>query len=200
MLRQRLRTRPGRGLVGRFVLTLVACSLVWYGLMLVLLAVKVSPSTVDGLSGYRSAYDFLERLGPSDFDGATRAIVAGAALLAFLILGLAAWRAVPRPELARHEIDLHADDHGEVVVSPRAVERMAEISACRVAGVAAAHGRWGGDAVDVGISASRARGLDATLREVQARVAEGLGTHGLPSVPVNVTLTGFQRRTRRELN
>ncbi|MBA3408537.1 MAG: hypothetical protein H0U06_10890, partial [Solirubrobacterales bacterium] len=75
MLRQRLRERTSPlMLVGRLVTLVFALALVWYGLMTVLLALKVSPSTVNTISGYRTAFDWLSGLTPSDVDGAaTRA-------------------------------------------------------------------------------------------------------------------------------
>ena len=131
MLRQRLRedTSPLM-LVGRVVTLLFALALVWYGLMTVLLALKVSPSTVNDISGYRTAFDWLTGLKPADVDGGrTRAIVAGVGVLAFLVFGYLAFKQLPRPYRARRDLDLVADDHGEVIVEPRAVERLAEDNA-----------------------------------------------------------------------
>ena len=52
MVRQRLRIGSSPlALLGRIVLVLFALALVWYGAMLVLLAFKVSPHTVNDLSG-----------------------------------------------------------------------------------------------------------------------------------------------------
>ena len=67
MVRQRLRIGSSPlALLGRIVLVLFALALVWYGAMLVLLAFKVSPHTVNQLSGYRSAYNYLAGLEPQD--------------------------------------------------------------------------------------------------------------------------------------
>ena len=46
----------------------------------------------------------------------------------------------------------------------------------------------------------RARDLPDTLRTVQRSVSSGLERHGLPTVPVNVTMTGYDRSSKRELN
>ena len=47
MPRQRIRERRSiLGIVGRLVPLVLALALIWYGTMLVLLAVKVAPSTV----------------------------------------------------------------------------------------------------------------------------------------------------------
>ena len=82
MLRQRLRERTSPlMLVGRLVTLMFALALVWYGLMTLLLALKVSPSTVNTISGYRAAFDWLSGLTPADVDGAaTRAIIAAAGI------------------------------------------------------------------------------------------------------------------------
>jgi len=101
MPRQRIRERPSvLMVVGRIVPIVVALGLMWYGLMLILLALKVSPSTVNSISGYRTAFNYLSGLTPSDVDGSvTRAIIAGSGLAAFLVFGYLALNAaaVPRP-------------------------------------------------------------------------------------------------------
>ena len=60
MLRQRVRVRTSSvALIGRAILILFSLALIWYGLMLILLALKVSPHTVNQISGYRTAYNYL---------------------------------------------------------------------------------------------------------------------------------------------
>lgn len=111
--------------------------------MTLLLALKVSPSTVDAISGYRTAFDWLSELTPADVDGgATRAIVAAAGVLAALVFGYLALMHLPRPYLARQDLDLTVDDHGEVTVEPRAIERLAEVAAIGNPSVSAARGRY----------------------------------------------------------
>jgi hypothetical protein len=202
MLRQRLRARTSPLVfVGRLLVLVFAAALIWYGLMTVLLAVKVSPSTVNSLSGYRTAFDWLTGLTPQDVDGSTtRAIIAGAGILAFLVFGYLALKEIPHPHFVRHDLQLAADDHGEVIVQPRAVERLAETAAQHNPAVASASGRYSEDDVTVAVTIRRARELAGTLRDVQERVASALDQHQLPTVPVNVTLTGYDRRQRRELN
>ena len=52
MLRQRLRFRSSPlAYLGRVLLAVLGAALVWYGLMLLLLALKVDPETVNDLSG-----------------------------------------------------------------------------------------------------------------------------------------------------
>jgi hypothetical protein len=201
MPRQRVRERSSPlVLVGRLVTLVFALGLIWYGLMTLLLAVKVSPSTVNTLSGYRTAFDWLSGLTPADVDGgATRAIVAGAGLLAFLFFGYCALKQIPRPYLARRELDLAADDRGEVTVEPRAIERLAELAATAHPAVTDARGRYAIDDLSVDITVRLARDVAPALRESQQRVLEALQEHELPAIAVNVVLTGYERRHRREL-
>ena len=166
MPRQRLRSGASPlSLLGRLLTALLALALVWYGLMTLLLAVKVAPSTVNALSGYRSAFDWLAGLAPGDVDGGTtRPIIAGAGVVAFLLFGYLALKQLPRPHLARHPLVLATDERGEITLQPRAIERMAEAAAGGAAGVSRASGRYGTD-----------------------------------DLSVNVTLTGYDSRSRRDL-
>jgi len=201
MPRQRIRERPSvLMVVGRIVPLVLALGLVWYGLMLVLLALKVSPSTVNAISGYRTAFNYLSGLTPDDVDGGvTRAIIAGSGLAAFLVFGYLAVKQLPRPYLARRELPLAADEHGEVSVEPRAIERIAEVAASRHSAVTAARGRYSVDDLAVDVSVRRARDIATTLHDAQQRVADALQEHELPAMAVNITLTGYDRQ-RRELH
>ncbi len=201
MPRQRLHLRTSPlALVGRLLVLLVALALLWYGLMTLLLAVKVAPGTVNAISGYRTAFDWLTGLTPDDVDGATtRGIVAGAGVLAFVVFGYLAFKEIPRPHLTRHDLHLSAGDHGQTVVEPRAVERLAETAARQSSAISGADGRYGEDDLTLTVTVSRARDLAGTLRDVQRRVVRALDEHQLPPLPVNVTLTGLDRRHRREL-
>ncbi len=192
MLRQRIRIRTSSlAWVGRALLFLLALALIWYGLMVVLLAAKVSPSTIDSISGYGTAYDFLADLKPTDVTDTTRAIVAAAGLVAFLFFGYALLKQFPRPYRARHELHLASDTRGEVKVEPRAIERLAEAAASGQPGVSSVRGLYATDSLGVNVSVGRAREVADTLAGVQSRVADALEKHNLPTVPVNVTLVGF---------
>jgi hypothetical protein len=201
MPRQRLRQRtPPLAFVGRALTFALALALVWYGLMTVLLAIKVSATTVDSLSGYRAIYEWASGLTPDDVDAdTTRAVMAGAGIAAFFIFGYLAYKQLPRPYLARRDLELAADDHGEVTVEPRAIERLAEVAAASHPAVTEARGRYGRDDLSVDITVRRARDLATTLQDAQQRVVDALGRHDLPAMPVNVTLTGYDRRHRRDL-
>jgi hypothetical protein len=174
--------------------------LVWYGLMVVLLAVKVSPHTVNSLSAYRTLYDDAADLKRSDFTTLRRLIAGFAGLIAFLVFLYLAFKAWPRPYRARREVCLEDDVHGTTTVEPRAIERVAELAACGNADVTAASGRLGDEQLSVGVDARRASSAAETLQDVHQRVRSELERHDLPSLPVNVTLTGYDRQTRRELS
>ncbi len=201
MLRQRVRGRTSPlVVVGRVVTLVFALALIWYGLMTLLLALKVSPSTVNSISGYRTAFDWLSGLSPRKVDGAaTRGIVAGAGVLAFLVFGYLALKQLPRPYLARHDLELTADKRGEVTVEPRAIERLAEVAATSHPAVTDARGRYATDDLSVDLTVRRARDLADTLQDAQRRVVHALEQHELPAIPVHVTLTDYDQRHRREL-
>jgi hypothetical protein len=201
MLRQRVRARSfplARVVTDAFVVVL-ALALVWGGAMLVLLALKASPSTVDSLSGYRTAYDYLGGLGPEDITASVRLVAAIGGLSVAVIFGYLAWRAIPRPYLARTDLRLSGDEHGTVDVNARAIERAAELAVLDHPAVAAARARYATDDLTVDISVNRADALPATLQDVHWRAHDSLVRHELPALPVNITLVRLERTSRREL-
>ena len=200
MPRQRLRvgTSP-LVLLSRIVLVLFALALVWYGAMLLLLAFKVSPHTVNQLSGYRSAYNYLAALKPRDITADTRLIAGLAGLAGFVVFAYLAFKELPRPHLTRSELRLVDHERGVVDVEPRAIERAVEGAALEHEAVQDAAARYATDELTVNINVTRAQELPDMLRAVRARAHEQLAAHGLPELPVNVTLTGFERTRRREL-
>ena len=200
-MRQRLRSRTSPlASVGRLVLLLVSLALVWYGLMVVLLALKVDAGTVNAISGYRTVFDELAALRSDDIGDTTRIVTAIAGVLACLLFGWLALNEIPRPYLARNDVELEGSDRGELTVEARAVERAAEIAACHHPSVASASGRYATDTLELAVTVRRARGVADTLTDVQARARASLAEHELPAVPVNVSLSGFDRRHRRELD
>jgi hypothetical protein len=185
--------------LGLLLLVPVALALIWYGLMLVALAFKVSPQDVNAISGYRDAYEFLAGLEAPDVTRMIRLITALAGLAAFLIFGFLAWKLIPRPYLARGELTLSEDRRGTSTLEPRAVERAVEIATRDHSAVGDAKARYGDDGIEVDVDLARAQDVPDTLREVQRGVREALQRHDLPDVPVSVTLTGLDRQRRREL-
>ena len=187
------------GILGRIVPLILALALIWYGAMLILLAVKVSPSTVNSISGYRTAWRWLAGLDTSTVSGGvTRGIIAGCGVAAFLSFGFLAFKQLPRPYFTRRELRVSSDRQGAVIVEPRAVERLAEVAAENHHAVSAARGRYSVDGLFVDLSVSRPGDLAHTMEDAQRRVANALERHQLPTMPVNITLTGYEGR-RREL-
>ena len=201
MIRQRINLRvPALSYVVALLTFVLGALLLWYGLMVVLLAVKVSPHTVNSLSAYRTLYDDAVDLKRSDFTTLRRLISGFAGLIAFVLFIYLAFKAWPRPYLARGEITLADDQRGMTTIEPRAIERVAELAARGNPDVTSASGRLGDEELSVGVGARHASSAAQTLQDVHERVRSELERHDLPSLPVNVTLTGFDRQTRRELS
>lgn len=200
MLRQRIRARRSPlALLGRLLLLVLSLALLWYGLMVVLLALKVSPQTVNALSGYRSAYDFLAGLEPADISGRVRIVAGLGGALSFLLFGYLALKSLAYPYLARSELLLGEARRGVDVVEPRAVERAVEGAVRSHPAIDAASARYGTDDVNVSVHVNDARVAGSALREVRGRGREALAQHELPLLPVNVILTGFEKPKGREL-
>ena len=202
MLRQRLRTRTSPlAFIQRLLELALALALIWYGLMLAGLALDViGDRSADTYSGYRTAYDFVANLLAGQASDSARLIAGIAGLVSFLLLLILAFKQLPHPYLARGDLELEDGDRGTLTVEPRAVERLAEGIALQHPAVASASGRFATDDLAVLLEVRRARDLPDTLRTVQRSVSSGLERHGLPTVPVNVTLTSYDRSTKRELN
>lgn len=201
MLRQRLRLRRSAvAHLGRALLAALCLALIWYGLMLVLLALKVSPEAVNSISGYRTAYDALAGLTAEDVNPSTRLIAAPVGLIAFVFFGYVALKQLPRPHLTRADLRIAEDERGVVDVEPRAIERIAELAVGAQDSVTGVRARFETDRLAVELTARRAREVPETLREAQHRVREAIGDHNLAQLPVDVTLTGFDRKQRRELS
>jgi hypothetical protein len=201
MIRQRINLRtPVLAYVVRALTLVLALGLVWYGLMVVLLAAKVSPHAVNSISAYRTLYDDVAGIKASDFTTSVRILVGVAGLIAavgFLYLAL---QEIPRPYLARGDVDLQNHALGVTVIKPRAIERVAELAARANENVTTASGRLGDQELSLEVAMRRAGRAAETLADVRTRVLSDLDRHQLPDLPVNVTLTGYDRTTRRELS
>ena len=66
--------------------------------------------------------------------------------------------------------------------------------------VTAASGRLGDQQLSLEVAMRRANLAAETLADVRTRVLADLDRHQLPDLPVNVTLTGYDRTTKRELS
>lgn len=200
MMRQRVRTRaPRLRVLSQLVLALFALALIWYGVVLVMVAAGLPMGTADVLTGHRTAFLFLSGLGPDDLGPTVRLIAGAAGLVGFVLFGLLALKEVPRPYLARAALGLVEDQRGRVTVEARALERLAESAASRHPAVSDASGRWGPTEVTVNVGVRRSGELVETLRDVRGRVYEAIAAHGLPERRVNVTLSGYESSRQREL-
>jgi hypothetical protein len=201
MLRQRVRVEGSTTAttVGRLLVALFGAAIAYYGLMLMLLAFKVSPSFVNDISGYRTAFDYLSGLTPGDITRTDRAIVAGAALVLAAIALFLLWRGLPRPHLARHEVKVTETDLGTTEIQPRAMERAVEAAALEHPAVVGARARLDDDGIALAVTAGRAVDLVKTLHEVEDRAFASLGKHELELERVDVTLAGFDSPNGREL-
>ena len=195
-MRQRITAHtPALAYLARAFTLALALIVVWYGLMLCLLALKIAPGTVNSISGYRSVYEYFTKLGPADFSAGVRLAAGFAGLLAFLVLGFLALRELPRPHLAPRELALAEEELGSLVVRPRALERIAERAAAGQSEVTSASARLGDRALSVGIGVSRASTVADTLRGVRHHVHAAIAAHELPDLPVDVTATGYDPQT-----
>jgi hypothetical protein len=201
MPRQRVHIEGSRiaVLVGQALTAVLGAALVFYGVMVVMLAFKVSPDTVNSISGYRSAFDYLAGLEASDIDGTDRAIIAAAGVVAFLVAAFLVWRGLPRPRLARHSVVIATADDGETEVQPRAFERVVESAAREDGRVTGARARYDEDGLVLAIDVKDAVGAVDTLRATQERALESLRRHELEVERVDVTLAGYNGTNRREL-
>jgi hypothetical protein len=201
MPRQRLHVETSglANAVGRALAVLLGAALVYYGAMLVLLAFKVSPSVVNDLCGYRTAFDYLSGLSAGDISSSDRLLVAiVAAGLAIVALALL-WLGRPRPYLARHEMKVTETDHGVTEIRPRAMERAVEAAALEHPAVVGARARYGDEAIALAVTAGGAADLVTTLNEVEERAHQSLQRHQLELDRVDVTLAGYSSTNGREL-
>ena len=201
MPRQRLHLESSSltNAVGRGLAALLGAAIAWYGLMTVLLAFKVSPGTVDEISGYRTAFDYLTGLQAGDISSTDRLTIAIVAVVLALVAAFLLWRGLPRPHLARHAIEVEETELGRTEIQPRAVERAIESAALAHPDVVGARARYDDDRIDLAVTARNATSLVETLREVEERAFDSLATHELPPARVDVTLAGFDSPNGREL-
>jgi hypothetical protein len=200
MIRQRVSLRRAQWeLLARLLTIVFAIVLVYGGVMVALLALKFNPGDIDQISGYRTGYHWLAGLTPSNFSTGVSLIAGFGGLLVFGAFAFLTLKTLPRPYFTRTEVDLpEGAQRGATLVRPRAVERVAEVAAQGNDHVMGVTGRLGDDELHVDVGIDDAPGVVATLQDVRRRVHEQLAEHHLPPLPVNVTLTGYERPTRRD--
>lgn len=116
--------------------------------------------------------------------GGTRAILAGGGVAAFWSSD-SCLQAAARPYVARRDLSLAADRRGEVMVEPRAIERVAEVAAKAHPAISAARGRYSVDDLTVDVNVRRARDVAQILQSARGRIVEALEQHELSAMPVN---------------
>jgi hypothetical protein len=200
VIRQRISLRRAPwGLLTRLLTIVFAVVLMYGGVMVVLLGLKLSPADIDRISGYRTGYHWLTGLTHANFTTPVSLIAGFGGLLVFLVFTMLTLQALPRPYLTRTEVGLpERSARGGTIVGPRAVERVAEVAAQGNVHVMGVTGRLGDGELHVDVGVDDAPGLTQTLQDVRRRVREQLQAHHLPPMPVNVTLTGYDRPTRRD--
>ena len=200
MIRQRVSLRrPPWGTLTRVITIIFAVVLAYGGVMVALLALKFNSGDIDRISGYKTGYHWLAGLTGHDFTTAVSLIAGFGGLLLFLVFAFLTLQTLPRPHLTRSEVGLpERDERGETVIRPRAIERVAEVAAHGNAHVIGVTGRLGDGALHVDVGLDQPTGIRDPLPDVPDRVPPQLDDHRLPPMPVNVTLTGFERPTRRE--
>jgi hypothetical protein len=202
MIRQRVHLRSARvaDTALKLLVSLLACAAIFYGAMVVLAAVKVSPHTINEISAYRTIDDTLTSIDADTITDRDRIIVAVAGVLCLLVFAPLAWRALPRPYLGRTGVALEdRSEPGHTEIAPRAVERAGELAARDHPLVADAAARYDTGTVDVrlDLELSDDDDLIATLHAVQRRVRDRLGEHGVPGARVDVTFAELSSSTTR---
>lgn len=199
MTRQRVSLRRGPWIaLVRLVTIAFAVALVFYGVMIALLALKLAPSSVDRISGYRTGFDWLAGLHHSQFTTHVSLIAGFGGLLIFLVFTALVIAALPRPYFTRTEVALRRSERGGTIVRPRAIERIAEVAAQGNEHVMGVTGRLGDAELHLDVGVDTPTEIAEVLADVRHRVGEQLTRHHLPLMPVNVILTGYERPTRRE--
>ena len=188
----------------RLLVTALGLALVFYGAIVVLAACKVSATTLNDISAYRTVFHQLSSITAEDITVRDRVIVAAAGVACLIVFTPLAWRAIPRPYLVRTTVGIddpngHGHGHGATEVAPRAVERCAELAAAAHPSVADASARCAIGSVDVRVQLIEGDELRDTLRAVQQRIRDAATTQGLPDQTIDVTLAGLASPSKGDL-
>jgi hypothetical protein len=195
-MRRRVRiARSGATRIGIAVAGLLALAVAWFAGAAVALGLGADPATIDRLTGYRAAVAWLAE--PPAPSGMTRAIAAGAGVVAFLVLGRLALAQVPRPRVPRAPVVLEHGGSGTTTVAPRAIERAVESALADFDGVTA---RWEDGLVIASVTSAQPRRLADALADAPAQAAGALRRHGLPDAEVQVVLRRVRSTPTREVS
>lgn len=182
-----------------FLTVVLALILIWYGAMLALLAVKVSPHAINAISGYHSLYNDIVGVRHGDFTTGVRLVAGISGLVAFILLTMLAGQRLIGRRGHRRDVTLEHGDRGTTTVQPRAIERLAEIAACLSDEVSSASGRLARETLDVQITTLRANTAPQALREAHDQIVSALACHELPVHTTNVTVTDYEPTNKRQL-
>jgi hypothetical protein len=184
--------------IGRRLMALVGLVLIWGGGVVLALTAGAAPRDVDAWSGYRTVQREIGAFGPANWPDTTALVIAiGAVLLASVLLVLG-WAQRLTPHLARTDVVLADLPEGRTTVSPRAIERAAEVAARREPGLHAVRARLGDDELTITVHARGADVLPELLRGVQRRATVALTEGGVPQKSVRVVVTRFSAPSTRE--
>jgi hypothetical protein len=188
IVRHRIRVGGDRWTTaGRLVTGVLALGAAWYAGLLAALAFGADAGTVDALTGYRAALDWLQA---PELPG--RAVTGFVGLLVFALAGRMALAQVPRPRVPREALVLEQDPRGVVTVAPRAIERAVEAGVDALDGLGSARARWEPGCVTVAVSGTRAAPLAESLAAAPGAAREALRRHGLPDAEVQIVLQRFR--------
>ncbi|WP_026910472.1 hypothetical protein [Patulibacter minatonensis] len=184
--------------IGQKLMVLLGLALVWGGGVVLALAAGAAPRDVDAWTGYRTVQREIGGFGPANWpDGTALAIAVGTVVLAVALLVLG-WAQRLTPHLARTDVVLADRPEGRTTVSPRAIERAAEVAARREPGLHAVRARLGDDELTITVHARGADVLPELLRGVQRRATAALVEGGVPQQSVRVVVTRFTAPSARE--
>lgn len=200
MPRQRLGlTHTWRTTLGQKLMVVPALALVYGGAVVLALGAGVSPADVDSVTAYRTVQDRLGALDPANWSQGVSIGVAVAGILGLLLLLALGWAQRLIPHVTRAELVLREEDDGRTTVSPRAIERIAEIAA-RGPGVKAAKATLGDDDLAIALHANRGDLIPELLPGARTRAHAALRQAGLPDTSaLRVAVTRFTAASKKDL-
>jgi hypothetical protein len=199
MPRQRLGlTHSWATTLGQKLMVVPAVALLYGGAVVLALGAGVAPRDVDAITGYETVYERLGALDPANWSQGVTIGVAIAGLLGFLVLVRLGWAQRLIPHVTRAALVLREEDDGTTTVSPRAVERAAEIAA-RHPGVKAVKATLGEGDLHLAVHARRAELIPEVLQHARSGASRALEQAGLTDIDdVRVAVTRFTPASKKE--